>query len=99
MSTLLCFMAFSILIRSPKNKHVFWLTIVNVHITMCLRVLRDALVSRSRATASERAMVRAIVNGLVRRALFRSSCLARTNIFREESAARATSKKFRRVTM
>ena len=37
------------------------------HITMCLRVLRDALVSqveyfrlrRSRATASERAMVRA----------------------------------------
>ena len=30
-----------------------------LHITMCLRVLRDALVSRSRATASERAMVRA----------------------------------------
>ena len=30
-----------------------------IHIAMCLRVLRDALVSRSRATASERAMVRA----------------------------------------
>ena len=39
----------------------------HIHITMCLRVLRDALVSqveyfrlrRSRATASERAMIRA----------------------------------------
>ena len=37
--------------------------LIRFHITMCLRVLRDALVSR--ATASERAMVRAIIRSLL----------------------------------
>ena len=37
----------------------------------------------------------AIVNGLVRRALLRTSCLG---LYFEKKAARATSKKFRRVT-